>query len=150
MYTKITDLDNKITSLTFYKCDMFLFPRDFGRTFQRCEMTAKFWQDKELIKGKFKRVIYTFGNEYAIKKYIILDFNFEDSEVKINGKLFKITQSSEFIYKKLQGNKIGCINGIQGFYEHIVYCIDYDSPFNYHMLCTLEKWSKKEAINYTH
>lgn len=149
MYTKIQDLNSRVTSLIFFNCDFaHVWALPFGNSIQRCESanSSMYSHQREEYARKFKRVIYTFGNSEKIKKYLVLDFDFENNKVTINNKIFNVGHSLEFIYKKTRGNNIQCINGIEGFYKHIVDCMNYESAFNYHMLCTLEKWSKTKAI----
>lgn len=139
MYTKLTDLQNKITSLIYFNCD-FVHPTRLGhgRTLQRCE-------DKEHKEKFFNRLIYNFGNDTCIKKYLVIDFDFENSKVTIGKKSFTVIPDYEYTYKRSRSN-ILAIDGIKGFYSHLVYCMEYDSALCYYTLGVLERIFKTKAI----
>lgn len=139
MYTKLTDLKNKITSLIYFNCD-FVHPSrlGFGNCLQRCE-------DNEHKEKLFNRIIFNFGNEKGIKSYLVVNFDFDKELISINNKSFKVIQDFEYIYKK-RSNTISAINGIKGLYNHIVYAMAYDSAICYHTLDALEKWFKTSSV----
>jgi len=139
MYTKLTNFDNKVTSLIYFNCD-FVHPARLGhgRMLQRCE-------DNEYKQKFFDRLIYNFGNEKGIKSYLVIDFNFEKSEITIGEKTYQVIENYEYVYKKSR-NKILAINGIKGFYSHLVYCMKYDGALCYYTIGVLERIFKTEAI----
>lgn len=133
MYTKIKDFKSGITSLIYFECDMFFATKlGHGNAVQRCE-------DNEQKEKTFERIIYTFGYKEYIKYFLVLDFNFEESTVTVDGKTMKIENSMDFVYKKTRGNKVLAIDGIQGFYKHVVDCMKYDSAFCHYFLGVIER-----------
>src|SRR5690606_18110807 len=101
-------------------------------------------EDKEHKEKFFNRLIYNFGNDTGIKKYLVVDFDFENSKVTIGKKSFTVIPDYEYVYKRSRNN-ILAIDGIKGFYSHLVYCMKYDSALCYYTLGVLENIFKTQA-----
>lgn len=133
MYTKNYEIKQNEGFIYNSDIDFSIIKKATGlSSFQRCE-------DKEQRSIKIKNVLYMFRN-----KYLILSFDFEKSNFKIGNQEFKVIENREFTYRKYSKNKIGAINGIEGFYSFIIDCINPDDVFNYHVLGLLSKWSNQE------
>jgi hypothetical protein len=92
-------------------------------SFQVCEKLEE--------KNNFKNIFYIFYNIYGKPvKYIFIYFDFENNIVITeNGKKYKILKDFEYTYK-IQKTQIKAINGIKGFYNHIVESMNVNSAFN--------------------
>ena len=101
-------------------------------SFQPCE-------DREHLNNTFDNVIYFWRNQYHI-----LNFDFKNSKVTINGKTFNIILNYEFTYKKTHGNNILAIGGVEGFFKHIVDSIAVDSAFCSYMFNVITRMTKTE------
>lgn len=103
-------------------------------SFQVCE------KDEE--KNNFKKLFYIFYNLYGQPvKSVFIYFDFENNLVLTEKeKKYKVLNSNEYTYK-VQKTQIKAINGIKGFYSHILKSMHVDSPFNastYHILENLK------------
>ena len=92
-------------------------------SFQVCEKNEE--------KNNFKNVLYIFYNIYGQPvKSAFIYFDFENSLVITeNGKKYKVINNSEYTYK-IQKTQIKAINGINGFYNHILESMQVNNAFN--------------------
>lgn len=88
----------------------------------------------------FNKLFYNFYNVWGqqVKEGILIQFDFENSKVKIGNKEYKVDRDREFTYKFLK-TKIKAIDGIEGFYEFVLESMHSDSPFNGSFYGVLEK-----------
>jgi hypothetical protein len=100
--------------------------------FQVCE-------EKE-ERNNFKNVFFIFYNIYGQpKKAKLLQFDFDNNKVITEtGRSYKMTECNEYVYK-IQKTQIKAIDGIKGFYKHIIEAMHVDSAFNSHTYNIIEK-----------
>jgi hypothetical protein len=100
-------------------------------SFQVCEENEQ--------KNNFKNIFYISYNlrKQPVKSTFIY-FDFKNSLViSESGKKYKVIDNYDYVYK-IQKTQIKAINGINGFYKHILESMNSDSAFN---------WSTYDVIN---
>ena len=60
---------------------------------------------------------------------MLVNFDFDNSTITVNGNTLKVVEDSDFVYKVLK-TKVKAINGIEGLYKHILEAMHVESPFN--------------------
>lgn len=92
------------------------------------------------IKTYFDTMLYSFYNIDGKRvKNVFVKFDFDNSTITINNKTVKVVECTDFVYKVMK-TKIKAIDGIKGFYKHILECMHIESPFNasmYNVLCKI-------------
>ena len=69
--------------------------------------------------------------EQKIGKPHVLVFDFDNSEININGKIYTVISNNEWAYRFIKRGKIiEANNGIKGLYKFIAECCEPKSPFN--------------------
>ena len=92
------------------------------------------------IEKYFDTLLYSFYNICGQRVYnVIVYFDFDNSNVTVNGRTLKVEENNEFVYKVLK-TKIKAKDGIKGFYKHILEAMHSNSVFNtttYNILCKI-------------
>ena len=92
------------------------------------------------IQKHFNTVLYSFYNIYGERvKSMLVNFDFDNSTITVNGRTLKVEADREYTYKVLK-TKIRAIDGIKGLYKHILEAMHVDSVFNtstYNVLCAI-------------
>ena len=92
------------------------------------------------IQRYFNRLLYSFYNIYGQRvKSLLVQFDFDNSTITVNGRTLKVESDREYTYKILK-IKVKAINGIEGLYKHILESMHVDSVFNcstYSILCAI-------------
>lgn len=101
-------------------------------SFQVCEKNEE--------KNNFKKLFYVFYNLYGQPvKSLFIYFDFENNIVTTeSGKKYKVLNDYKYTYK-IQKTQIKAINGINGFYNHILESMHVDSAFNSSTYYMIEK-----------
>lgn len=82
------------------------------------------------IKKYFNTILYSFYNIYGQRvKSIMVNFDFDNSTITVNGQTVKVEEDNEYTYNVLK-TKVKAINGIKGLYKHILESMYVDSVFN--------------------
>ncbi len=132
-YIKNYDTDQQKGFIYFGNTDFHYIKKITNLTaFQPCE-------HREHLDKTFDNVIY-----FWKEKYHILNFDFKNNTVLINGKKFNIIQNYEFTFKKTKGSNILAIGGSEGFFNHVVTSMQTDSAFCLYMFGVLERISKTQ------
>jgi len=138
MYIKCKS--NESNFLTWYRGDFFHIKEvSNANQYQACEI-----DEHKQIKSD---LLYIIGNE-SIRKSIYIKFDFENSTFELNGKKFNVIKDYEFTFKKIKGNNLLALNGIEGFYNFILESMNLkDSAFCSYTFGVLQKLGKIEFNN---
>lgn len=100
--------------------------------FQCCETQEE--------QNNFENVLYVLYDSYGtMKKDVLLQFDFDNETMTIKGeKPLKIIEDKGYTYK-FQKSQIKAKNGIQGFYNFIIECINDDSAFHSELFHLINK-----------
>ena len=92
------------------------------------------------IQKHFNTVLYSFYNIYGERvKSMLVNFDFDNSTITVNGNTLKVVEDSDFVYKVLK-TKVKAIDGIKGLYKHILEAMHVESVCNtmtWHILCKI-------------
>ena len=128
MYVKC----NNSEFLTWFEGDFFKIKEISGATsFQPCEPKEE--------RNINTNLLYILGRS-VVKRFLYIEFDFENSTLTINNKTYNVLINYEFTYKKTRGNNILAYNGLKGLYSFILDSMNIkESPFSITTLDFLEK-----------
>lgn len=92
------------------------------------------------IQKYYNKLLYSFYNIYGERvKSMLVNFDFDNSTITVNGNTLKVVEDSDFVYKILK-TKVKAKNGIEGLYKHILEAMHVESVCNtmtWHVLCKI-------------
>ena len=92
------------------------------------------------IQKYYNTLLYSFYNIYGERvKSMLVNFDFDNSTITVNGRTLKVEADREYTYKVLK-TKVKAIDGIKGLYKHILEAMHVESVCNtmtWHILCKI-------------
>lgn len=104
--------------------------------------SQKYCADYDSLENlNYNKILLTFNSDNIIKASALIEFDFNNDIVFVNGKSFKIEKDYKYAYRIMK-TKIKVHKGIIGFYYFCLTLLDKDSPFLLSFINTLNELKK--------